>query len=694
MERNKQLWEKIIRIVRDKQWAAAICYSRRLRIGQKQFRRLAVIGIVMAVLGLAGCNVQVAGKKRPLLRHEPVKGEMELVAERRTDKQGIPENRREAESTVFEERVNLRTKGDLYHPNFLLFDAAVGLGLAQQHFTTDGDSDRTSAFLNEYNLHGQLLPQKPYPLTGYLNRTEGLISRQFLGSLQTETDNAGLIFRLRNKSWPMTFEWNKSETKQDALGSLASDFFNRDSERFGYALTHDFSSRSHLNFRFDWDDISQRSSTASTDLDQKRYKVSHDWTFGSNQQHRLNSYVSSLDQSGSFDLDVFEWAERLKLQHTPNFLTNYSLRWVDTEQQMFTNRELRGQAGFEHKLYKSLTTTGNIFAARSDIGQQGDLDQEGGLLGFNYTKKNPWGTLLGSYVTSLTREDQTGGSGVGIVVDERHPYEVTDPTPILLDRRNIRVASIDVWDSTRTTIYQVGIDYFIPTPINGRVRITIITAGQIFLDGSQDLSIDYDFLTEPERKDKTLRQLLHLRQRFKNGFSVYYGHEKQDETISSNTVSIAPDEFRINTFGAEYVNKGLMLLAEYSKESSTQLPSTSKRLETRYNWRLNSDTTADVHVTGHWIDFGQPDPRDLELFTVGAGIFTRLKERFTLSCRFDWRNENDSVFGSTDGLRIGSELRYNYRQLNISAGLEFNELDRRDDELGSTLFYIRLKRFF
>lgn len=694
MERKKQLWNEIIGIVWDKRWAAAICYSHRLRVGQKQFRRLAVISIVMAVLGLAGCNVQVAGKKRPILRYQPVRGEMELVAERRTDKQGTLANRREAKSTVFEERLTLKTKGDLYHPKFLLFDAALGFGLAQQRFTADSDSDRTSAFLNEYNLLARLLSQKPYPLTGYLNRTEGLIPRQFLGSLKTETDNAGLIFRLRDKSWPMTFEWNKSETKQDALGSLASDFFNRDSERFGYALTHDFSSRSHLSFRFDWDDISQRSSTASTDLDQKRYKVSHDWIFGSDEQHQLNSFVSSLDQSGSFDLDVFEWAERLKLQHTPNFLTNYTLRWVDTKQQMFTNRELRGQAGFEHKLYESLTTTGNIFAASSDLGRQGDLDREGGSLGFNYTKKNPWGTLLGSYVTSLTREDQTGGTGVGIVVDERHRYEVTDPTPILLDRRNIRVSSIDVWDSTRTTIYQEGIDYFIPPPIDGRVRITVITAGQIFLDGSQDLSIDYNFLIEPERKDRTLRQVFRLRQRFKNGLSVYFGHERQDETISSSIVSIAPDEFRINTFGTEYINKGLMLLAEYSKESSTQLPSTSKRLEARYNWRLNSDTTADVHTTGHWLDFGQPDSRDLELFTLGARIFTRLKDRLTLSGRLDWRNEDDSVFGSTDGAQFGLELRYNYRQTSINAGLEFNKLDRRDDELDSTFFYIRLKRSF
>ncbi|NIX01717.1 MAG: hypothetical protein GWN13_26475 [Phycisphaerae bacterium] len=621
-----------------------------------------------------------------------MKGDVELIAEHRRDKQGIPENRRRAESLVFEERLNLKTKGDLYHPNFLLFDAALGLGLAQQRFTIDGDVDSTSTFLNEYNFYGQLLPQKPYPLTGYLNRAEGLIPRQFLGSLQTETDNAGLIFRIRDKNWPMTFEWDKSETRQDSLGSFASDFFNRDSEKLGYSLTHNFSERSRLNFRFDWDDISQRSLTASTDIDQKRYKISHDWIFGSDQQHQLNSYASSLNQSGSFDLDIFEWAERLKIQHTPDFLTNYNLRWVDTDQRNFTNRELRGQAGFEHKLYESLITTGNIFAASSDLGNQGELDQKGGSLGFNYTKRNPWGTLSSSYITSYVREDHTGSEEVGVVIDESHVF--IDPLPITLERVNIDTSTIVVTDITGFDVYTLGDDYTI-TEVNGRVRLYVTTLGIIppNVSDGQTLLVDYNFLTSPKREDRTQRQLFSLRQRFDNGLSVYYGHERQDESIRSDT-PIAPDEFRIDTYGIEYADKGFHLLAEYSEESSTQLPSTSKRLDARHNWRIDSDTTADVHAGYHWIDFGQPDPRELELFTLGAEIFTRLRDKCTLSCRLDWRNEEDSVFGNTDGLRIGSELRYDYRQLDIRAGLEFNQLDRRDDETESTLFYIRLKRSF
>ena len=688
------MWKNVAEIARSRRWGAAALYCPLVRVHREHLNRFVAAAIVVAsTMVVGGCNVQVGREERPLLRHQPIKGDLELISERRTDEQGSPGNRREAQSTVFEEKLSLSTKGDIYHPKFLLFDAAMGFGLAQQRFTADNDSDRTSAVLDEYDFHASLLPQKPYPLSGHLSRTEGLIPRQFLGSLRTETDNMGLILPLRAGSWPMTFEWNKSETKQDALGSLASDFFNRDSDRFGYSLTHDFSRLSHLSFRFDSDKVSQQSSATATDLDQKRYMLSHDWIFGSDEKHQLSSIVSSLNQSGSFNVDVFEWEERLKLQHSPTFLTNYALRLADTKQQDFTNREFRGTVGFEHKLYESLITTGSVFSAKSDLGGQGDLDTDGGVLGFNYTKKNRWGALLGSYSTALTQEEQTGGNGVGVVIDESHVF--TDPLPITLDRANIDTSSIVVTDSTGLNIYTLGDDYTI-TEINGRVRLNPTILGSIppnITDG-QTLLVDYNFFTSPKREDRTLRQMFRLRQRFKNGLSVYYEHEKQDETVSSSVVSIAPDEFSIDTFGAEYTNKGLTLLGEYSKEASTQIPSTSKRLEARYNWRLGPDTTSDIRVSSQWLDFGEPDPRSLELLTFGSGMFSRLSSKLTLSHSFDWRDEDDSVFGNTDGLWLASELRYDYRQLHLMTGLEFNQLDRRDDRIKGIFLYCRLKRLF
>ena len=642
---------------------------------------------------LTGCGVTVREKQRPLLRHGPIRGELEIVTEKRTDKQGTSQDRRKSETTVFEERLKLKTEGDMYHPNFLFYSAGIGLGLAQQRLSSDEESGRVSDSLTDYNFLVQLLRTKPYPLTFYLNKSEDLIARQFLGSLKAERESSGISLAWRSENWPMRFQYNTSETSQDALSAMARDFFDRDAEQLRYSLTHDFSEFSHMSFDFDRDKIRQRSLGASIDIDSDRYTFLHDLLFGTDKQHRLDSFFSYLDQSGSFKFESLQWEERLRLQHSPNFLTNYEFRFTDAEQETFRNKESRGRVGFEHRLYESLVTTGDIFESRSDLDEQGELTQRGGTLGFNYQKKNPWGRLLATYATSLTKSKQSAGGGVGVVFDESHVF--TDPLPIILDRTNIDTSSIVVTDSTGLNIYTLGDDYTI-MEINGRVRLNVTTLGTIppnVTDG-QTLLVDYNFFVEPKRKEDTLRQNFTVRQRFDNGLSLYYAHRRQDEEVSSTTTEITPDEFRINTLGAEYIKKGLSLLAEYSKERSTQIPSTSKRLEARYSWSINSDTRASIRASNHWLDFGEPDERDVRLFRSGGEIFSRLTDKYSLSASIDYRDEDDSRFGLTEGFQLRSELQYNYRQLSIVTGVELNSLERRRDKIDGTFFYVRVRRFF
>jgi len=176
--------------------------------------------------------------------------------------------------------------------------------------------------------------------------------------------------------------------------------------------------------------------------------------------------------------------------------------------------------------------------------------------------------------------------------------------------------------------------------------------------------------------------------------SLYYAHRRQDEDVSSSLTEITPDEFTVNTVGADYVNKGFFLQAEYSDEDSTQIPSTSKMLQGRYSWPLNKDTRASLRVSNHWLDFDEPDERDVELFKSGAEIFSRLTDEYSISVRADYRDEDDTRFGSTRGFQFHSELQYNFRQLSLTAGIEINSLDRRNDTIDGDFLYFRLKRFF
>jgi hypothetical protein len=654
---------------------------------------LALVLCGISVFSISGCNVNVRGKQRPLLRHDRIKGEIELVAERRTDEQGTSGNKRESKTKVIEERVRLKTEGDIYHPDLFFYTAAVGLGLARQSIDSDDVSEKDRESLNDYNIFAQLLRSKSYPTTFHANKSEDLIARQFLGSLRTERETMGASLLLRSKTSPMTFQYNTSKTDQDELASLARDFFERDDERFRYSLTHEFSKSSHLSFDFDRTEVSQRSLGVSQNTDTDRYSLLHDLNFGSDEENRLDSLFNYADQTGSFDYKNWQWEERLRLQHTGRFQTNYDIRFSELKRETFKNQETRGKAGFEYKLYDNVVTTANIFTSKTDLDTQGDIKQNGGTVSVNYWKNNPWGTLFSTYTASLTQSKQSGGAGTGVVIDESHIF--TDPLPITLDRVNIDTSSIVVTDNTGLNIYTLGDDYTV-TEINGRIQLNMTTFGGIppNVSNGQEIYVDYNFFIEPEREEDTTRHNFTIKERFNNGISLYYAHRRQDEDVSSSITEISPDEFTVNTVGTDYVNKGLYLQAEYIDEDSTQIPSTSKMVQGRYSWPVNKDTRASLRVSNHWLDFDEPDNRDVVLFKSGAEIFSRLSDEYSISARADYRDEDDTRFGSTRGFQFNSEVQYNFRQLNISAGIEVNSLDRRNDKIDGDFLYFRLKRFF
>ncbi|MHC4517081.1 MAG: hypothetical protein ACYTAS_00700 [Planctomycetota bacterium] len=646
----------------------------------------------LSVMTLVGCKVNVQGRQRPLVYSDGIRGELEAVVEHRSDEQGTDANRRKSDTQVFEERVRLMTEGDIYHPDFLNYDATVGVGLAQQHFDAEDVSGWDDETLDEYNLFAQFLRAKPLSGTANASKSEDLIARQFLGSLRTERQTEGGSLFFRSSEWPMTFQYSNNEISQDGLTSLTSDFFRREDERFRYSVHRDFSESSRLRFDFDRTDSIQESVGALVDTETDTYTFSHDYGFGTNKEHRLDSFLNFVDQTGSFEFENLRWQERLRLQHTPDLLSKYDLRYTDLERDTLSSEEIRGQAGIEHHLYESLVTTADAFVSTTDLSEQGTLDQQGGILGLNYRKQNPWGMLLGTYAGSYTMSQQSGGGGTGVVSDESHT--ATEAFPILLERTNIDVSSIRVKDIDGS-LFQENDDYTI-TESGGRVWLNITTLGTIppnFTEG-QEFFVDYTFFIEPEREEETLRHNVSIRQRFNNGVSLYYAYRRQDQDVSSTLADLTPDEYTVNTIAADYTHKGLFLLAEYSEEESTQIPSTSTKLVGQYRWLLGPATSASAGVSHQWLDFGEPDARDVQLLKAEAKIFSRLTDAYSISLGTGYRDEDDTRFGVTRGFQLDTELQYRYRQVSARLGAELSFLSRRDDETNSVFLYLQVQRRF
>jgi hypothetical protein len=588
--------------------------------------------------------------------------------------------------------VRLRTQGDIYDPDFFNYRLAAGVGLAQQRIDSDDVSGWDDDVLDEYNVSGQLLRAKPYTAIFDASKSEDLIPRQFLGSLQAERESQGGALFLRSQSWPMMLQYSRSDTSQDSFAAPAQDFFRREDERLRYSVDHEFTELSRMHFDFDRTDTRQESVGAVVETDTDTYTFLHNQIFGGNEQHRLDSLFNYVDQTGTFDFENLRWQERLQLQHASNLSSRYSFQYVDFQRETVDSTELRGRGGIEHRLYDSLVTRLDGFVSETDFGEQGVLDQYGGVLAMNYRKDNPWGTLFSTYTAGLTRSDQSGGSGTGLVVDERHI--ATESVPIPLDRPNVDIPTIRVKDAAGS-FFQEDDDYTISVS-GDRVFLNITTLGTIppnFTEG-QEFFVDYEYFVEPERKEDTLRQSFTIRERFKNGLSIAYAHRRQDEDVTSSLPDAVADEYTINTVSADYAREGLFLAAEYSDEDSTLIPSTSMRVEGRYRWMVGSRTSASVRAVNRWLEFKPPDERDVTLFQSGGEIFSRVTDRHTLLASADYRDEEDTRFGTTRGFQFDTELQYRYRQFSAWLGAELNLLSRRDDEINSLFVYLRVQRRF
>lgn len=647
----------------------------------------------LGLILLAGCDVTVQGERRPLVRQQRIQGELEAVVEHRTDKQESGATERESESTVFEEWLRLRTRGDVYHPDLFNYTAAIGAGLSQQYLDTDGVSDWSSDTLNDYDFSGEILRAKPVSGTVSASKSEDLIARQFLGPLQADRQSEAATVFLRSESWPMMFQYSNSETTQEGFTPVQADFFLREDERFRYSASHDFSESSTMRFAYDRTDAQQESIGAVVDTLTDTFTLSHDYVFGPNDLDRLDSLVNYLDQEGDFEYESLRWQERLKLQHTPTFLSRYDLQYTSLERQTLDSEQLRGQAGIEHRLFESLVTSLDGFVSETDLGDQGDSSQYGGIFGLNYRKTNPLGLLLSSYTANLTHTDQSGATGMGVVIAE--PHTATDVVPVELDRANIDVSTIRVRNAAGS-LFQQGDDYTV-FQTSGRTFLKINVVGGVvppnFTEGQQ-FFVDYEFFIEPSRVEDAFRQSFTIRQRFNNGISAFYAYRSQDERVTSTEVDVIPDEYMVHTFGADYTLGGLFLRAEHSIEDSTLIPLTSTRLEGRYRWMLGAATTASLGASNQWLDFEEPDEREVTLLEGTAEIFTRLTDNYSISASADYRHEEDTRFGLTEGFQFDTELEYQYRQFSATVGAEWSLLERRDDEIDSVFLYLRLQRRF
>ena len=655
----------------------------------------------IAMLYLGGCSVQVRGKTRPLVRAERIHGELRLSMKENTSEWKSSGTKSKSDSSVSKQELYLHTQGDVFDSKLMTYMAAIGLGLNQQTFESSAGTDASSGNMNSYHLNMGFLPMKPYPFSIDLSKTESFSPRQFQSPLHVENTSTGILARLRVPGWPMTFAWNSNEIKQISDFQGTENLFTRTSERFSYSLLHDFNEQSHLDFRSDLDELSQKGIIGARVIKTARHRLLHDLTFGDTDQHLLNTSIALVDRTGDFESQTSHWNENLRLRHSKNLTTFYNISYLKNTFQASESQTTSGMAGFRHRLYNNFGTNFNVFTSKSDFGSDSESEWHGGELKFDYYRNNPWGRLVSDYSVRMTNAETTSATGTNSVNGEIRHF--VDPFPVELEKRNIVVGTIVVRNSDYSEIYELGPDgdYTIDQ-VGDRVHINVIPRGSDpgntldgFIADGQDILVDYDYRLDASLQEDIVQQSFRIEQEFHNGISVFYSQKSRDSQVDS-TLDTAPadQEFKTDTYGVEYKNDYVILGAEHLNTTSTNNSSESDRLMASAFWPVTSRTLLHGSISQTWIESSGDRSRETSLFKLKGGIKTRLSRYLKLAGGAELRNENNSDLGRTEGIKMDVALEYNRRSLSVKTGWESYFLERFNRETTTSMFYVRLIRRF
>lgn len=665
-----------------------------------------ILGILVGLAvfaGITGCQAPAAGQN-DVRRVDitDIEGYVELMTRQRERDRvskvgGRDQNTKEA---IFEEDLQLETDGYVYHPNLLEFTLAGLFGLVQHRFEDNyagrAESVSDSGTALEFDVNGHYFKEKKYPGWMYARRYRRFEPRPFQSSLEATTENYGLTWQHLDEKMPTTVQFDHIKVDLDPLSQDENRFWlgGQQVTTFRYDTEYRFSQDNVLSLLYDRKSVKEEPFGFNYDSDE--VTLSHRLDFGDQRQHKLESELNYIDQTGSFNIERARLRETLRLQHTANLRSIFNAELTDRTQGSQNTVDPLGERFYyisgmlEHRLYESLISQLRAFAQTQRFESGSEIDRFGSRIRFDYRKKNPLGGLQADYQVYLHREDRRAGDQNLEFIDQRRTLQ--DPEPTILQEANIQTSSIRITNLDRTHLYQVGRDYTLDA-FADRVEIRRVPTGQT-ADGEAVL-VSYVANLGGSFQLDTLGQDLGIRHNFEFGLSPYYRLRWQDQTVSPQTSdSVIAEDITAHIIGAEYRRKQLRLNAEYENYDSALRPFNALRLSGSFRHRFESGASGTVQA--RWTDISRdpPNARDTTLFTVEALYRHPITHSLTVEGSALYRSEEDSVSGNNDGLDLDFSLEWFIRKTELRITAEYGQFETDFAKNENSALYVQLRRRF
>lgn len=669
----------------------------RVRGRQRRAPRRVLVGGLLLLL--AGCAP--AGRRDDIdnVRLTELGGYAEFVArDRRREQQSkVGAGDLRSQETIFEENVELDTKGYLYHPNLVEFTAAGLFGLLQYEFEDEYDgrerSAREDGEVLEFDLSADILQKKPYPGTVFARRNRALEARPFQSSLQTTTTNFGLVWQYVDETMPTNLQFSHTDVELDPLGGEEETGEQRNTS-FRFETAYVVNDRNSFSLAYEHLEVAEKPFDLNYDSDE--LTLGHRLDFGDAQRFRLESELNLYRQQGTFDVERVRWRELLRVEHSETLRSRYSFELQDRTQGSLAGVEPIGERSYrvdgllEHELYDSLVSQLQAYAQTQRFDSGLDVDRYGVFANFDYRKNNRWGILLADYRAGLQREDRSGGDQLAEVLDERHVF--VDPEPVVLTNPNVDVTSLLITAEDRVTLYVAGRDYTVRR-VADRLEIRRVPTGRIL--NEQAVLIDYLYAIGGDFALDTLSQNFGLRQDFAFGLSPYYRLRWQDQTLKPGDATGAlAEDVTSQIIGAEYRWRALRLFAEYQDYDSNITPYDAVRLGGDLTHKFQSGGTGKLRARWSDVSYAPPNERDNRFFTIEGRYRHPLTEHLTVETAVLYRREQDSLTGPNEGVDVDLSLEWLFRQTEVRVTFEYGDYEDEFARNDNSTLFVQIRRSF
>lgn len=604
--------------------------------------------------------------------------------------------------TRYRELLDVSTEVAIGHRNLVDFTGSVQLGREDIFTSTDPGQPQSheSDLVNLYDLNALVFSTSFLPTNVYARREQSLLDRPFAGTINDTTTEHGIGTRIQSSVAPTSIQYFHRENR------LTGDFGNIDSkvrqDTLAMQSTVTLTPSQKLEAGYTYDKISESQGSGvaggaggyQDSYDRHDANLVHLYTFGGEARpHELRSTLRLFDQSGKRPQDRVRFDELLTLRHNPRLETRYDLS-VDRQESRGEQQQLtRGEASIKYRLFESLTSTGS--AGLQQLSAPGGFTSDDVFVNgaLDYTKLVPLGRLDASVGAGFNAQ-RNGERGSSIrVVDET--YTFTDGFATLISRRNIIAGSVQIRPPAGFPLYQEGVDYTLAI-FSDRAEIRGIVGGG-FVNG-QSLLVSYDVGPEPGNDIDTTTTTTSVRysvtEGWLDGLAAYSTYRTVGHSVRARDPSLFNlDEVQDLLVGVEYRFSAYDLKYEYNHHASTFDPYTVHRVQGIYVRPLSIDSSISAELTHEIIDFSRQNNQ----VTFDRGTvrwIQRLNQAFELNARLEYRAEDSSLNGRSQGLDETLGFTWHKGQTNVYGSLRNSSLDATGSSQTSQFLQFGFRRTF